>query len=127
MDEFSEEAREAVLEEVERAFQELSALLEPAAAKPPAERRPAPEPDRILDGPGLRALREGQGLTLEEMSAETSIRPGFLEALEQERFKDLPSATVIVRGYLTAYLSALGVAGEATVADYVRRFGQGQK
>ncbi|BDU77472.1 helix-turn-helix domain-containing protein [Mesoterricola sediminis] len=121
MDEFSPEARARVLEEVEAAFQELCSLVEPAPPPPPAARPRAPEPRGILDGPALRALRESQGLTLEHLAQETSIRIPFLAALEAERFQDLPGAAVIVRGYLTAYLAALGVDAEATVADYARR------
>jgi len=60
--------------------------------------------------------------TLEHMAADTSVRLVYLEALEEERFKDLPSAQVIVRGYLSAYLSALGMDPEATLTDYLGRF-----
>ncbi|HLO65793.1 MAG TPA: hypothetical protein VK188_02165, partial [Holophaga sp.] len=67
MDEFSPEARAGVLREVEEAWQELSAVLEPAPPPPTAARPAPPQPRGILDGPGLRALREGQGLTLEHM------------------------------------------------------------
>lgn len=127
MDEFSPEARAEVLKEVEAAYLELSASLEPAPPPPPAARPAPPQPRGILDGPGLKALREGQGLTLEHMVQETSIRLPFLDALEQERFRDLPSMAVIVRGYLTAYLAALGLSAEDTVADYARRCQEAQR
>ena len=120
MDEFSPEAQARVLAEVEAAYLELCGLLE-TAAPPPPPRRILPAPDQILDGPGLRRVREAAGFTLEYLAAETSVRQAFLAALEEERFNDLPAAAVIVRGYLTAYLAALGMDSEATVIDYVRR------
>lgn len=121
MDEFSPGAKAAVLREVEAAFEELRRTLAPPA--PARSRAPlaTPEPDRILAGPDLRRIRESRGLTLEDLALETSVRLAFLEALEEERFGDLPGPPVIVRGYLTAYLSALGITSEGSVADYLRR------
>jgi hypothetical protein len=110
MDEFDPKVQARVLEDIEAAHAELCPLLEPAP--------PAPGPARA----GLRALRESAGYSLDILASETSVRRSYLEALEEERFPDLPSAAVIVRGYLTAYLSALGAPSEATVQDYVRRF-----
>jgi len=120
MDEFSPEAQARVLAEVEAAYLELCGLLE-KVAPPPPPRRSLPAPDKVLDGPGLRRIREAAGFTLEHLAAETSVRQTFLTALEEERFNDLPAAAVIVRGYLTAYLAALGIDSEGTVTDYVRR------
>ena len=122
MDEFAPEVQAALLAEIEAAYRELCGLKE-AAAFLPAPARPAlPDPDRVLDGPGLRRLREAQGFSLERMANETSVRQMYLEALEEERFRDLPSAAVIVRGYLTACFAALGMSAEASVADYVGRY-----
>jgi len=123
LDEFAPEIQAGILAEIEAAFAELC-LLHDAANLPPAPppRMLSREPDRILDGPALRAIREAEGFTLERMATETSVRQTCVEALEEERYRDLPSAAVIVRGYVTAYLSALGRTDDATVADYVRRF-----
>ncbi|WP_306599897.1 RodZ family helix-turn-helix domain-containing protein [Geothrix sp. 21YS21S-2] len=122
MDEFGPAAQARVLAEVEAAYAELCGILD--APHPPPRPLPAParEPDRILDGPALKRTREAAGVTLDRMAAETNVRLAYLEALEEERFRDLPSAAVIVRGYLTAYLAALGLGAGATVADYALRF-----
>jgi hypothetical protein len=122
MDEFAPEAQARILAEVEEAYLELCALLGAVQASPPPVRKILPDPDRLLDGPGLRRLRETQGFTLDHLAAETSVRLSYLEALEEERFQDLPSAAVIVRGYLTACFAALGMSADASVADYVRRY-----
>lgn len=122
MDEFDPAVQARILDEVEAAFLELCGLLD--APRPPSRpaQVPAQEPDRMLDGAALRRMRESAGLTLERMAAETNVRVTYLEALEEERYRDLPSAGVIVRGYLTAYLAALGLNAEASVADYVLRY-----
>ncbi len=122
MDEFEPEAQARILAEVEAAYAELCGILDAPQPAP----RPVPEavrePGRALDGPALRRAREAAGFTLERMAAETNVRGAYLEALEEERFRDLPSAAVIVRGYLTAYLAALGLDPGTTVADYAQRF-----
>jgi len=122
MDEFSPQAQAGILAEIEEAYGELSGRRETVAPAPAPVPVPALAPGEILDGPGLGRIRAAAGFTLEQMGAETSVRPTYLAALEEERFLDLPSAAVIVRGYLTAYLAALGVASDASVASYVQRF-----
>jgi hypothetical protein len=122
MDEFAPHIRARILCEVEEAYQELCGLEEAAQPPPPPVRPAPPDPDQILDGPALGRLREAAGFSLERLGAETNVRPQYLEALEDERFADLPSPPVVVRGYLTAYLAALGLEAGATVGDYVNRF-----
>ncbi|GEM_PF-1287342 len=122
MDEFDPLVVARILAEVEAAYAELCERQEAALPAPLPVRTVVSEPDHALDGPSMRALREAGGFTLERLASETSIRLAYLEALEEERFRDLPSAPVIVRGYLTAYLAALGVGGEATITGYVHRF-----
>ena len=121
MDEFDPAVQAGIMADIEAAYLELCGLQDPPPP-PPAPPPVAPPPGQILDGPALRRIREGAGITLDHLVAETSIRPNYLEALEEERFQDLPSAPVIVRGYLTAYLAVLGFASEASVVDYGLRF-----
>jgi hypothetical protein len=122
MDEFAPHIRARILSEVEAAYLELCGLEEAAQPPPPPVRPVLPDPSQVLDGPALGRLREAAGFTLERLGAETSVRLHYLEALEEERFADLPSPPVIVRGYLAAYLAALGLEAEATLNDYVKRF-----
>ena len=72
-------------------------------------------------GPGLggtlRAAREQQGLSLEQVAAELRLDPRFLRALEDERFDDL-SAPVFARGYLRQYGKKLGLDYEKLLSDY---------
>ncbi len=59
-------------------------------------------------GQALREARQAKGLTLEQVAAETHIRPRFLEALETGDFQALPSL-VQGRGFLRLYAGALGL------------------
>jgi cytoskeletal protein RodZ len=79
------------------------------------------EPQQLVDGTALRCAREAAGLTLEHVMAETNVRLDYLLALEEERFQDLPSAPVYVRGYLTNYLTAIGLMSERVVYEYMNR------
>ncbi|MCS7259200.1 MAG: DUF4115 domain-containing protein [Anaerolineae bacterium] len=54
----------------------------------------------------LRRSREELGLTLEDVQTITYIQRRYLEALEQERFEELPDP-VVGRGFLRSYASVL--------------------
>jgi cytoskeleton protein RodZ len=68
-------------------------------------------------GGHLRALREAKGSSLEDMARSTRVGIRHLEALEEERLADLPSA-VFVRGFIRAYCGFLREAPEAALAQY---------
>jgi len=65
----------------------------------------------------LRALREAKGASLEDMARSTRVGIRHLEALEEERLTDLPSA-VFVRGFVRAYCSFLRESPEAALGHY---------
>ena len=120
MEEFSEAARIRVMAEVEAAFQLLCRSCE---GDHPPVLRAAPALEVIpQDGAGLRAAREAQGITLAFLAQETHVREDFLAALEDERFALLPPVPVSVRGFLGAYLTALGLPVEAIVPAYMARY-----
>jgi cytoskeletal protein RodZ len=80
-------------------------------------------------GQELRFEREMRGVSLERLCAETKVKPGHFEALEQEDYRALPGG-VFRRGIVRAYLSSLGLEEatwmprfEASYADHVGRFG----
>lgn len=127
MDEFSEEARARVLAELDRAFETLCRTYE--AAHPPVHVVPPPvDPAHLpTDGPALRRVREASGATLEYLAAETHVRLDYLQALEEEHFEALPPVPVSVRGFLSAYLTELGLPVEPIAAAYMKRFPQGPR
>ena len=54
----------------------------------------------------LRQSREQLGLTLDDIQVSTHIKRSYLEALEQERFEDLPDR-VVGHGFLRNYATVL--------------------
>ena len=73
-------------------------------------------------GDHLRELRQGRGLSLDEISRATRVASRYLEALESDRFAALP-APVFTRGFILAYCQALGEAPDEALALYDGRDG----
>ena len=65
----------------------------------------------------LRAAREQQGLSLDDVAARTRVRPALLRALEEGRYDALPGP-VYTRGFLKLYARAVGLDPAAVVAAW---------
>jgi flagellar biosynthesis protein FlhG len=131
-----DEAYETLLDLVRRRAYDLSTYPEPepevlsARATRPAlaaeqimlqeelQREIGPETE--FTGPLLRKVRESQGLELVEISAKTKIARGHLQAIEDERFEDLP-AVVYTRGFLVELAKQLRVDPLHVQKTYLRR------
>ena len=59
------------------------------------------------EGADLVCLREAAGVTLQQISDATKISTGFLTAIEEGRFQDLPGG-VFTRSYIRQYTAAIG-------------------
>ncbi|WP_411288310.1 helix-turn-helix domain-containing protein, partial [Phenylobacterium sp.] len=68
-------------------------------------------------GDALRAVREHQGLTVEDVAETTRVRRAYLCAIEDMRLETLPSRPFTI-GYVRAYAQALGLDGDAAVARF---------
>ena len=73
-------------------------------------------------GDALRAARESRELTIEQVEKTTRIRRVFLEALEEDRFDDLP-APVYTRGFIRNYARLVGLDPDDMVAAYAAATG----
>lgn len=87
--------------------------MQPAGAAP---QRPIP-----ATGAQLREVRIGLGLTLDAIVEETKVRPAHLDAIERERFGELP-APVFVRGFLREYSRCLGLPYDEVTRLYMLRY-----
>lgn len=72
-------------------------------------------------GPMLHAVRELLGLTLDDLSEQTRIAVRFLQAIEEEAFDRLPSAT-FVRGYVREVATLMELDEDEVVEGYMERF-----
>ena len=103
--------REDLLGRIDEAFMRISnAVAEmPVPVELATDESPQPDvgssglktPTDLVGDPGafLRYHRLISGLTLDQISVETKIRPNLLEAMEMERWEVLPAA-VFVRGFV---------------------------
>ncbi|MFB3737544.1 MAG: helix-turn-helix domain-containing protein [Candidatus Velamenicoccus archaeovorus] len=71
-------------------------------------------------GSTLRRARRARGVSIDEASRDTRIRPEFLEALEDERYDRL-LGDVHARGCLRSYATYLGLPGDELVRRYARQ------
>lgn len=71
-------------------------------------------------GSALRAERERQGRSLEEIYQATRITVRYLQHIERGEFEELPGE-VYLKGFLRRYAQFLGLDGEALVRQYVER------
>jgi len=55
----------------------------------------------------LTVLRQAAGVTLQQISDATKIGTGFLIAIEEGRFQDLPGG-LFTRSYIRQYAAAIG-------------------
>jgi len=62
--------------------------------------------------------REQRGITLDQISRSTKIGTRFLQALEQDRFDQLPGG-IFNKGFIRAYARFLGLDEEQAVSDYL--------
>ena len=74
-------------------------------------------------GGELRAAREQQGLSLDELSARTKIGLERLKAIEDEDVDRLPPV-VYLKGFVHAYAAEVGLDPTATTQRYLQRVDQ---
>jgi cytoskeletal protein RodZ len=84
----------------------------------------APDPEWVDVRPPAESLgqylkrhRELRGINASELSRTTRISSGSIEALESDRFDELPGE-VFVRGFLKAYAQAIGLLPAEVLARY---------
>jgi Helix-turn-helix domain/RodZ C-terminal domain len=70
-------------------------------------------------GSALRRARTDRGVTIDEASRDTRIRPEFIRALEAQDFGRL-LGDVYVRGTLRSYAGYLGLSPDGVISEYER-------
>ncbi len=81
----------------------------------------ASHPAAEYDGEAIRTAREAKGISLDALSHRTRIRRALLEAVEAERFEELPQR-VFLRGFVFAIAREVGLDPERVWASYGRRW-----
>lgn len=73
-------------------------------------------------GEKLKLEREKRKISLEQISSTTKIGTRMLQALEDEKFNQLPGG-IFNKGFVRAYARAVGLDEDQTVADYLQASG----
>jgi flagellar biosynthesis protein FlhG len=126
-----DEAYDVLLDPARRRPYEISVFPEPPETKakteqeqaPSGELPPAPSvtPDTEFGGALLRAVRESQGTSLDQISERTKVGINYLRCLEDDEFEKLPAA-VYVRGFVTEFAKCLKLDPEQVSQSYIRRY-----
>src|SRR6202158_2452345 len=73
-------------------------------------------------GEKLKQEREKRKITLEQISVSTKIGTRMLQALEEDKFSQLPGG-IFNKGFVRAYSRFVGLDEDQTVADYLQASG----
>ncbi len=68
-------------------------------------------------GADLRAAREAAGITMEELAGRVRVRHEYLQALEDERFDDIPG-DLFAMGYLRMYANETGLDPDLVITRF---------
>ena len=74
-------------------------------------------------GEELRSEREGRGISIERLCADTKVNRRFIEALERSDYQALPGG-VFRRGFVRAYLKAVGLDETDWMAKFERSYAE---
>ncbi|MGA9526510.1 MAG: RodZ domain-containing protein [Terriglobales bacterium] len=74
-------------------------------------------------GEKLKLEREKRKITLEQISSSTKIGTRLLQALEDEKFNQLPGG-IFNKGFVRAYARTLGLDEDQIIADYLEASGE---
>jgi cytoskeleton protein RodZ len=77
-------------------------------------------------GEKLKQEREKRNITLEQISASTKIGTRMLQALEEDKFNQLPGG-IFNKGFVRAYSRCVGLDEDQIVADYLQASGDGPR
>jgi cytoskeleton protein RodZ len=80
------------------------------------------EPGLPSFGEKLKQEREKRKITLEQISVSTKIGTRMLQALEEDKFNQLPGG-IFNKGFVRAYSRVVGLDEDQTVADYLQASG----
>jgi cytoskeletal protein RodZ len=75
-------------------------------------------------GAKLKLEREKRSVTLEQISLSTKIGMRMLQALEEDKFSQLPGG-IFNKGFVRAYARHIGLDEDQTITDYLEASGEG--
>jgi flagellar biosynthesis protein FlhG len=77
--------------------------------------------DQVVDGAFLGRVRRELGVELVDICNRAKISVGYLRAIEEERFADLPEA-VFTRGFVTEFARFLKIDAQRAARDFMAKY-----
>jgi flagellar biosynthesis protein FlhG len=77
--------------------------------------------DTVVDGTFLGRIRRERNVELIDISNKAKISRSYLQAIEEERFEDLP-APVFIRGFITEFARFLKIDPGRAVRDFMAKY-----
>lgn len=115
-DEFSQEERNQILEQIEEAYQQLSQMV----------RHEEIQEELAFQQLSLKKEREKAGLSIQDVEAETGIPVKIISNIEVDKFHKLPEGGYL-RWYISTYAKALGLDAKKVADGYMKRYRVWQK
>ena len=126
-----DEAYDVLLDPARRRPYEISVFPDPPEARKKkvedevlvGELPPAPSitPETEFSGALLRAVRQSQGTSLDQISDRTKVGTNYLRCIEEDEFDKLPAA-VYVRGFVAEFAKCLRLDPDQVSQSYLRRY-----
>lgn len=91
----------------------------PAKAEGGEDKAEAKKKAEAYSGARLKKIREEKGLSIVELSSRTKISKAVLQALEEERYANMPNARVYVRGFVRCVARELELDLDAVTKSYL--------
>jgi len=129
-DELSYREKQSILDDIEVAYQRLLDFFSAGGGKKtvhlPPDRKDLHELIENIftyDGPSLRKIREGLGISIEAIAHETRVPRHHLRHIEAEDFEALPPP-VYTRGFVVNFAEMLRLDPERVAKDIMGRYEQ---
>ena len=119
--EMSETRRREILDQIEEAYQGLTASYKEGHIVPKIDQREVLSDITVFSGQTLRQIRERLNIDLYDVSLSTKVQIRNLEDIERENYDALPP-DVYTRGFVISYARYLSLDTKKVSQDYMNRY-----
>ena len=122
-EEISEAHRREILDQIEEAYQGLTASYKEGHFVPDMRQKEILLDISVFTGQALREIREKLKIDLHDIALSTKVQIKHLEDIESENFSTLPPE-VYTRGFVISYARYLSLDANKVADDYMKRYNE---
>jgi curved DNA-binding protein CbpA len=120
-EEMSDARRREILDQIEEAYQGLTASYKEGHVVQEVEQREVLSDVTVFSGQALRQIRERLNIDLHDVALSTKVQIKHLEDIESENYDALPPE-VYTRGFVISYARHLSLDTNKVADDYMSRY-----